>query len=527
MAKSDRPTATPKPGAGATGKQEPEAKPSLKQKVSSVFASKPSGPPEKKRRVSRKERDDRRTRFLYISLTVLGVLAITLLSASALDEYFLKPRKVLATVEGDDITRRDYWKYQSHSLLNQAIEYQQFAQFFEGQQQQQYIALSQQAMAQLDTVWGSTSVDETTLSRMIDDKVIVQSIGSLGLSIESGEVDEYVDEQFADPAAPISSPTPTQTFIPERAEWATQTAEAQVVPASPEAGGGSPIPVEDASPVPVASPVTGSPAASGSPDSSGSPVVAASPVASATSTVGPEDARATSQANQENYSDDFLADSHMSMGDYKRLVAEPSLARDKVNAHFAAELGQSAEQVHARHILIGTQELAAQIYDQLQTNPELFPDFAQESSIDDGTAVNGGDLGWFPRGIMVVQFEDVAFGLSPGDIAEPFQTEFGWHIIQVLDRDSDRALTDTQITQSSQAMVDRWLQAQRQTLEISADIEPTPTPSLAQFVPPADAPDPPAPTPEGSPVPLPQASPRSSPVAMPEASPDPSPTPSG
>ncbi len=527
MAKSDRPTAKPQPGAVSVGKQEPEPQFTLRQKVSSVFATKPPGPPPKKRRVSRKERDDRRTRYLYISLTVLGVLAITLLSASALNEYFLKPRKVLATVEGDDITRRDYWKYQSHSLLNQAIEYQQFAQFFEGQQQQQYIALSQQALAQLDSVWGSTSVDETTLSRMIDDKVIVQSLDSLGLSIESGEVDEYVDEQFADPAAPISSPTPTQTFIPERAEWATQTAEALVVPASPETAEGSPIPADNASPVAVASPPIGSPSASGSPDSSGSPVAVGSPVATATSTVGPEDALATSQANQENYSDDFLADAHMSMGDYKRLVAEPSLARDKVNAHFAAELGQSAEQVHARHILVGTQELAAQIYDQLQTNPELFPDLAQESSIDDGTAVNGGDLGWFPRGIMVVPFEDVAFSLAPGEIADPFQTEFGWHIIQVLDRDDDRALTDTQITQSSQAMVDRWLQAQRQLLEISSDIEPTPTPSLAQFVPPADAPDPPAPTPLGSPVPLPQASPQSSPVVAPQASPESSPTPSG
>ncbi|MGD9711305.1 MAG: peptidylprolyl isomerase, partial [Thermomicrobiales bacterium] len=134
---------------------------------------------------------------------------------------------------------------------------------------------------------------------------------------------------------------------------------------------------------------------------------------------------------------------------------------------------------------------------------------AQEASVDSSTAPNGGDLGWFPRGIMVPAFEEAAFSLPPGEISSPVQTEFGWHIIQVIEHDDDRALTDAQIQQASQAAAERWLESQYDQLEISSSVEPTPTQSISQFVPPADAPPVPtiAPEPKGSPIALPGASP--------------------
>jgi parvulin-like peptidyl-prolyl isomerase len=159
-----------------------------------------------------------------------------------------------------------------------------------------------------------------------------------------------------------------------------------------------------------------------------------------------------------------------------------------VTNHFAQQIGQSAEQVHARHILVGTQELADKLYADLQADPDSFAQLAQENSIDTGTAPNGGDLGWFTRGVMVEPFEQVAFELAPDAISEPVQTQFGWHIIQVLDHQDDRALTDEQIQQTIQAETDRWLADERENASISSDIKPTPTPSTQQFVPPADAP---------------------------------------
>ncbi len=507
-------TPKPRPGKGSQRNQPPPPQ-TWRDKIAAFLGADKSSQAGKKRRVSRKERDDRRTRNLYITLGVVGVVAVLLLSGALINEYFLKPRKVLATVEGEDITRRDYWKYEIHSLSNQVLQYQQFATMMQGQQQQQYLAMAQQAQAQLNEVWGSTSTNDATLSRMVDDKVILHSLDTLGLSISDEQVDDFIAQQFANPEAPVFTPTPTQTFIPERAEWATQTAQAEA---------GSPVAVdgEDQASSPVAD---GSPVASGSPPSAsdsaagGTPIPMASPAGGSpepTPTVGPDDARATSAANFEDYKDEHLDQAHMSESDYRRLVAEPTLARQMVNAHFLQELGHSAEQVHARPILVGTQELADALYAQLQEDPEMFETLAQESSVDTSTAPNGGDLGWFPRGIMVGPFEEVAFALQAGDISEPVQTEFGWHIIQVIERDDDRALTDEQISQASQANSERWLEAQVEALDISSSVEPTPTQAISQFVPPADAPPVPTTGPaDGSPVALPEASPQVIPAASP------------
>ncbi|MGD9710610.1 MAG: SurA N-terminal domain-containing protein, partial [Thermomicrobiales bacterium] len=350
MAKS-RPQ-QPKPTSAPQKNQAPE-KLSLTDRLRTFLGAETDPKTGKPRRVSRKQRDDRRTRNLYVALGVLGVVSVLLLSGAAINEYFLKPRKVLATVQGEDITRRDYWKYQSHSLASQAIQYQQFAMLMQGQQQQQYLAMAQQAQAQLDEVWGSTDVDDASLSRMVDDKVILASVDSLGLSISDEQVDDYIANQFAAAEAPVSTPTPSPTLIAERAEWATQTAialEGSPVPIDELAEVGSPVAAaeNEATPASDEGQRSESPVAVASPSSAGSPVPASSPVAGTpepTATIGPQDARATSTANFENYRDDILELSHMSVSDYRRLVAEPNLAREMVNAYFLEELGQSAEQV--------------------------------------------------------------------------------------------------------------------------------------------------------------------------------------
>ncbi len=120
---------------------------------------------------------------------------------------------------------------------------------------------------------------------------------------------------------------------------------------------------------------------------------------------------------------------------------------------------------------------------------------AEEVSTDEGTAGNGGDLGWFTRAEMVAPFAEAAFSLEPGAISEPVRSEFGWHIIRVDETDPDRPLTDSQINRLRQAAVDRWLEEQRATLAITADLPPTPTPFVSQFQPPVGAPPPPTPTP--------------------------------
>lgn len=99
-------------------------------------------------------------------------------------------------------------------------------------------------------------------------------------------------------------------------------------------------------------------------------------------------------------------------------------------------------QTHARHILIRPDELVSSTdarirLEQLKSRIEGGDDFetlARAHSQDTVSAARGGDLGWSNPGDMVPQFEEEMSRLAPGEISAPFETRFGWHIVQVLER---------------------------------------------------------------------------------------------
>lgn len=528
---SDQPSSKSTPRSASRGKSSKSS--SSSQPASSKSKTTGGGTIEKnqpKKRVSRREQDAQKTRILYAVLAAAGILIAFALVGQALNQYFFIPNKTLATVNGHDIKRKDYWKYRSNALVNQISQYQQYANFFQGDQQQQYLAMAQQASAQLNSVWGSKSTDAATLNQMIDDQLYIDGLPSLGLAITDQDVQNFIDNRFSNPETPLFTPTATPTFIPERAAWATGTAEAEIATqtalaeasvvagtpeaiASPNAEGtvesvpvgaasavaspisnepATPAAQDESSPSPVAESTNGSPTA-GTPETVGTP-----PVASPSPTVQltEDEIRKTATANFDTYSSQVFKLTHMNRSDYVRLVAKPALARELVNGHFQQQIGQSAEQVHARHILVGTKELADKLEQELQADPGKFEELAKENSIDTATAPNGGDLGWFTKGMMVAPFEEVAFSLKPDEISQPVQTQFGWHIIEVIAHEQNRALTDEQITQAVSAESSRWLEDQRDTAKISAVVKPTPTPAVQQFVPPADAPPVPPASPE-------------------------------
>ena len=92
-------------------------------------------------------------------------------------------------------------------------------------------------------------------------------------------------------------------------------------------------------------------------------------------------------------------------------------------------------------------------------NGEDFAVVAAEVSRDDSNAYKGGDLGWFGKGRMVQSFEDAAFALELGEVSQPVQTEFGWHIIKVYDK-VEEPLSASEILQAQQAqfqdLLDQW-----------------------------------------------------------------------
>jgi peptidyl-prolyl cis-trans isomerase C len=89
----------------------------------------------------------------------------------------------------------------------------------------------------------------------------------------------------------------------------------------------------------------------------------------------------------------------------------------------------SSNKIKCLHILVKKNSEALMVLDRLK-NGESFTNLAKELSIDKASGKRGGDLGFFRKGTMVKQFEDVAFRLEKGQISEPVKTEFGYHIIK-------------------------------------------------------------------------------------------------
>lgn len=89
-------------------------------------------------------------------------------------------------------------------------------------------------------------------------------------------------------------------------------------------------------------------------------------------------------------------------------------------------------EVRASHILVSTKEQAEKVREEILAGKDFAQAAKEVSKCPSGA--KGGDLGYFGRGMMVPEFEKAAFSLPVGQISEPVQTQFGWHLIEVTDR---------------------------------------------------------------------------------------------
>ncbi|MGH8495155.1 MAG: peptidylprolyl isomerase [Gammaproteobacteria bacterium] len=128
------------------------------------------------------------------------------------------------------------------------------------------------------------------------------------------------------------------------------------------------------------------------------------------------------------------------------------------------------DQTHLRHILITPNEVLdeqaalqqlVEIRERI-VGGEDFGELAQLYSDDPASKSKGGDLGWQSPGTFVPQFEEVATALEPGEISDPFQTPFGWHILQVLDRRTHDNTEEVRENQAYLAIRDNKLEEETQ-----------------------------------------------------------------
>lgn len=157
--------------------------------------------------------------------------------------------------------------------------------------------------------------------------------------------------------------------------------------------------------------------------------------------------------------DEFLKkqqEQDLALNNFKENFDKTTTVSDEEIQNYYDKDKENFYQVKASHILISTldengKELsddkkkeakakAEEVLKKIEAGEE-FAALAKEYSADTGSAAEGGDLGYFKKGVMVAEFEDAAFGLEAGEVSDIVETQFGYHIIKVFDKLDENKLT--------------------------------------------------------------------------------------
>jgi len=386
---------------------------------------------ETRKQHARRTREERQERVLYYSMGGILAVIVLILGVWYYQEAIGKFNTNIAVVNGKGITVREFQqnvRLSSNSLLSSLSQItanmQQAASdptlsFFAQYLEQQYSEIATQLV----------SIGPNQLNQMIDDELIRQEAAKRGITVSADEIEEETERQFGYQRATRTptagpSPTATRTSTPTRTPTITPT----FTP--------SPVPTMTVAPVtPTAVPTLG-------------------PTSTPAPTVTPLSYQAY-QDQKKKYLDAVAKSAQLSDQDLKRMI-ETYLLRQRLQEAIGKTAATSEEQVQAQHILLKTYADALQVQERLKKG-EDFAKLAEELSEDTGSKGEGGDLGWFPRGQMIKEFEDAAFALSPNQVSQPITSTYGVHIIKVIAKDANRPLEEAVLQAKQQTAFTDWL----------------------------------------------------------------------
>lgn len=410
----------------------------------------PNQPASNRRHLARLQREQNQMRYILIAMIAVAVIIIGVIGFGVLDQTVLKANKSVAKVNGESITVKQLQsrvRYERWRMVNQYMNlYNTMQSFGNDSQFAQYFTSQMTSIS--DQLNDTTGLTGQVLDLMIEDRIIAQKAKELGISISEEELEREVQSafDFYPQGTPTPSLTPTSFSTPTFSS--TLLSYITLTPLPSE----TPVPTETVPPTlspdaPTATPIP--PTATAAPTSTQGP----------TSTITPTPTEYTLEGYQEQYKTaianlDTIKFSEKEIRDLFRY----QLLRQKVMEALTADLKPEEEQVYARHILVADEATAQTVRERLLAS-EPFDVVAKELSTDTSNKDNGGILGWFGKGVMVKEFEDAVFSLKVGEISEPVQTSFGYHIIQVLDK-QPKLLTSSEFEQAKSTFFTNWLSEQ-------------------------------------------------------------------
>ncbi len=399
-----------------------------------------------KKHVARREQERKQTTLVRNIAIGIVVAVILVMGYGYLDQTVLQNQKAVATVNDQKISISQFQvrvKLERENMINQYIQYAQMGQQF-GMDVNAQIQPIENRLSQ------PTQLGKDVLDTMVNELIYEQEANKRGITISADKVEKEVQSflgYFPD-GTPTSEP---KEDLPVAEEYPTLTSEQLAIVTI------TPLPTD----VPTSTP---------KPTEIPTEEVEATPTSEAIPTIPPLPTLTATPYTADGYESTYkevltrYTDTGMTEKDFRRLF-ESQLYYEALYEIVTADVSQIDEQIWARHILVPDAALAAVVVQRLEEG-EDFGDLAMELSIDPSAKTNQGDLGWFGHSMMIPEFEDAAYALENiGDISEPVQTQYGFHIIQLLGR-TERPLDPNAYQNAKDIVFQAWLAEIRQDYNI-------------------------------------------------------------
>ncbi len=423
------------------------------------------GPVSNRRHLARQQREDIQTRrIIYASLGIIG-LVVVLVVYGLIVSRLVEPKQPVASVNGEEILTSEFRARATYERLLLVSQWNSLADLMIsfGATDANSAAFFVNQMNQIEFQLDPTTIGRAVLNDLIADRLIRAEAEARGIVVTEEELEKALEEFFSYYGG---GPAPTPTLVPTMAPTSTLTPLQMTLTAptpSPTLTITETATITDTGVLTPTESITDTGVLTETEEDE--PVIEATPEITITATPLPTATPYTFDAYQKQYNDyvSTIANMGVSTEDFRYLV-ESQLYREKVMEILTAEVQPVQDQVWARHILVATEAEALDVIARLNAG-EDFATLAAELSTDTASAANGGDLGWFGIGVMVPDFEKVAFNLDIGVISEPVQSQFGWHVIQAIGHE-ERQLTPDEFQQLKNSIFEEWLTSRRLQSEV-------------------------------------------------------------
>lgn len=413
---------------------------------------------------SRSRVEQETNRLVLLASGVIALVIVLILGGAILIDVVIKPAQAILTVGNTSISTADFQKRVTYQRWRDG---NLIAQYYQSQFGQQLLSDPNGQIGQLYSALTSPVLyGNRVLDQMIDEALIAKYAKDNGITVDeatvaqrSGELFNYIPNPTT--ATPTLTPTLTVTPLITATVSPTPTVTPTVTPLPAGA------PTLTLTPVPT---LTFTPFPTGVP----------------TNTPGPTEAKQDYDKRQTDYFTSAAKLSQLSLNDLRQQFHDEVYRdelRQKVLLAIGGKLEPMQEQNLARHILVATEDQAKDVIAALNAG-ESFAALAKSVSTDTGSGASGGELGWAYHGKYVKEFEDFVWSAKPGELSGPIKSQFGYHVIQLISRET-RLLSDSDQQAVQQKRFSDWLTAQKDAVkpvksDFWADRVPS-SPSLTDF----------------------------------------------